>query len=296
MSRGVLLIALGHPMYGQLAANLAMSIKFKCPNLPIHLVWADHALTHLTEEKLKFFDTMEECPHEMYHRSEEGGDKKAYIKAKVYMYNLSPFKETIFLDVDTIMCPTHTLNDAFDRLKDLDFTMENRSRVDLSKVAQHDTYLWASIKDIQDIYGFNDGYLYQLHSEFVYFKRNKKVGEFFKEAQKIFDDPKIPMKHVFNGDIPDEVCFAIAMIKKNFYPHACPYVPLYWFLSDRGKGSSIKYVHDNYYGYSIGGNRTPDHVLRIYNQMARAYASRMNVQHPYRPLRKNQVMAERKHM
>jgi hypothetical protein len=294
-NRGILLIALGNPYYGQLAANLAASIKYTTHGrLPIHLVWADDALNHLTPQKMELFDEVQECPHEMYHRKD---GKRVYVKAKTHIYDLSKFDETIFLDVDVIMLSRKTLEQAFDDLKDLDFTMECRSRINIGKDEFVDDYLWANAHDIKRAYGFKDGFLYGLHSEFIYFKKCEKVARYFETVKEVFAHPKVKMKHVFDGDIPDEFAFAIAMIQHRMYPHQCPYRPLYWYLTDaKTLGTSKQKMLENHYGYSVGGNATPSPVRKTYNQLASAYSLKLGVQYPFKIVQKRQVLYSRKSM
>jgi hypothetical protein len=288
-TKGVLLIALGNPMYGQLAANLAASLKINSPELPVHLVWGGLALSHLTPEKLSLFGSMAECPVSLYHRN----GVPSYVKPKLFMFELSPFDETIFLDVDTIIAPKKKFTNLFTELVDVDFTFENRSRVNLAEIRDSDTYLWGSIDDIKKAYKLNEGYLYGLHSEFVYFKRNAKMRAFFSTAQSVFENPKVKVK-TFGQDIPDEFGFAIAMLKHKMYPHQCPYVPFYWQLTDNKKGISLSYVIDNFYGYSVGGNNPPRNVRQNYDQMAGAYFRILGLKYPYKLQPKKQVLAERK--
>jgi len=292
--RGIILIALGAPYYGQLAANLAASIQFTCGGrMPIHLVWAENALAHLTQQKLGLFTTMQECPHEYYHR----GAKTVYVKAKTHLYDLSPFDKTIFLDVDSIMLGRNTLEQAFENLKHLDFTMENRSRLNLAQPNITDDYLWANVSDVKRVFSSGDGFLYGLHSEFIYWKKCEKLAEYFETVKEVFKDPQIPMKHVFDGDIPDEFPFAMAMIKHRMYPHECPYRPLYWYLTDAKKiGSSKEMIVHNHIGYSVGGNATPPPVRKFYDRLAAAYFKKLKLQYPYKIKQKRQELASRKAM
>ena len=292
-NRGVLLVALGAPYYGNLACNLAASIKATSPEIPVALVWSDDSLNHLNEQKRGVFDTLIECPREMYHRK---NGKRVFVKAKTHIFDLSPFDETIFIDADVIMCPRITLTQMFEQLKNLDFTMENRSRVDLANIRKTDVYLWAEINDIVREYGFKSGFLYGLHSEFIYFKKTERVAKYFDDVKKVFNDPRVKMKHVFDGDIPDEFAFAIAMIQNNIYPHETPFVPLYWFLTDKNKGSSLEFVLSNYCGYSVGGNATPESVRRNYDRLARSYFGKLNLQHPFPLIQKRRILSSRKSM
>ncbi len=292
MNKGVVLIALGSADYGQMAANLAASLKYNSPDLPVHLIWAENALSLLNDQKKALFTSMQECPYEYYHK----GDKTVYVKAKTHLYDLTPFKHTIFLDVDTILLPVKKFSDLFNQFKDIDFTMENRGRVDMAQLNKVSDYLWAEPKLIKAGYGFDQGFLYGLHSEFIYFRKCRKMQKFFTSVKRYFEKPKIKLKHVFDGDVPDEFGFALAMLEHKIYPHACPYIPLYWYLTDKKKGSSMSYVINNYYGYSIGGNRIPEQVQRNYNKTAQAVFQRLGLTAPYKAKQKRSFLASRRTM
>ena len=73
------------------------------------------------EGEKKLFDQMHTMPEEYYITN---GIEK-YLKAKTHIYDLSPFDETIFLDVDMIWNPKKKPEDLFEELKNLNFTMCN---------------------------------------------------------------------------------------------------------------------------------------------------------------------------
>ena len=287
-TRGVILIALGNPFYGYLASNLAASISYTAKGLPIYLVTNPEAISMLTEAQRGLFSTIKICPEEYYKR----GEKVVYIKAKTHLYDLSPFDETIFLDVDTIMLSGKSLWNAFEDLKEIDFTMENRGRVNLAESSVSSSYLWAKVSDIKKEYKTQEGFLYGLHSEFIYWKKNARISAFFETVKNEFLKPKCEVVK-FDGDLPDEFAFAMAMLQHKLYPHQCPYKPLYWFLTDKALGSSLSYCLKNYYGYSVGGNATPENVRRIYDQLTAAYSQRLNLPKPFRLRQKRQILASR---
>ncbi len=292
-TRGILLIALGSPFYGHLAANLAASIKFTCPDLKIKLMWSENALDQLTDQKRGLFDIIEEAPKEDFHRD----GRKSYVKAKTRIFDYSPFDQTIFLDVDVIMLPKKTMNEAFDMLNKLklDFTMENRSRLNLAENHADNAYLWAKVSDIKREYKATSGFLYGLHSEFIFFKKNKRISDFFDTVKEEFENPKCEVR-VFDGDLPDEFGFAMAMIKHKIYPHECPFIPLYWYLTDNKLGTTLEFCSNNFFGYSVGGNQTPIVVRQRYDKLAKTYFQRMSLQHPFKIKQKRAVFASRAKM
>ena len=62
VKRGVVLIACGHPFYGNMAAHLAASIKFSSPDMPIALLHDASGIRHLNNEKLNLFDNKITAP------------------------------------------------------------------------------------------------------------------------------------------------------------------------------------------------------------------------------------------
>jgi hypothetical protein len=286
-TRGIILIALGSPYYGNLASNLAASIAYTAKGMPITLVATESAIAQLSPARRAVFSSIVICPPEYYNKD----GRTVYIKAKTHLYDMSPYDESIFLDVDTILLSGKSIAAAFDELSAQDFTMENRSRIDLASNAEQ-VYLWAKVADIKKGYKLSSGYLYGLHSEFIYWKRCPKMKAFFASVKKAFMQPKCEVVK-FDGDMPDEFAFAIAMLEHNIYPHACPYVPLYWYLTDRAKGTSLSYCMANYYGYSVGGNATPDAVRKVYDTLSKAYAQRLSIDAPYPLRQKRQVLTSR---
>ena len=124
--KGILLIALGHPIYGKMAAALAASIKATSQEIPIVLYCSEQSTSRLMEGEKKLFDQMLIMPEEYYITN----GVERFLKAKTFVYDLSPFDETIFLDVDMIWSPKKKPEDLFEELNNLDFTMCNEGYVD----------------------------------------------------------------------------------------------------------------------------------------------------------------------
>jgi hypothetical protein len=271
MSKGVLILAMGHPYYGEMAANLAMSLKFADKETKICLAWEGDAKNHLTPARLNLFDVIKEVPKEYILKD----GKKAYFKAKTYINKLTPFEETIFLDADMIWFGKRGVNVLFEQLKDLDFTIQNRDFIDFAEPIVNEKYsIWANVQEIKDTYKFTKGKYYSLHSEFIYFKKTKAVEAYFKDVQEIYENPKVKAT-VFAGDIADELAFTIAMCKHELYPHKTPFLPIYWAKAETS--ISINKAIENFFGYSMGGNVTNSTMTQKYDAMAKAYAYRLGL-------------------
>ena len=284
MSRGIVLIALGHPNYGELAANLAISLRNNDSTMPIHLIYSDGVLKELSEAHKSLFTNLELVPESCITKN----GKINYLKAKTFVYDLSPFHETIFIDVDTMWLQSKSIEQLFNELSDIDFTMQNRGVIDLENpVEKKEKYLWASIHDVQK--KFAKGFLYYLNSEFIYFKKTDKVKSLFEKAKEYYENPTIPTT-AFNGDVADEIAFGLAMIELGIYPHKINYVPVYWFLMEGNK--SIDKIKDDYYAYSVGGNRTAEDIRKKYNNLMKAYAYKLGLT-PFPIKQKRHYLPER---
>lgn len=297
MNKGILLIALGNPHYGRMAANLASSIRYMDKGMNIHLVHSEGSITHLTPEHKALFTSMSICPPEYY--TKDG--RIVYLKAKTYAYELSPFDETMLMDVDLILLGKKSMKQLFEELKQLDFTMQNRGYFDLS-VSQIDAgySMWCNIKEVKERYGTN-GKFYQLASEFIYFNRSTENKKYFDLVKEVFDNPKVEtvihnkgkkIADNFGGDLPDELAFDIASAVLKKYPHKENFVPVFWFAAD--KKADLSQLSKNYYGYSIGGNSLPVPVMQKYTGLCRYYAKQLGLPFHYSVQSKRQWLPERK--
>lgn len=286
---GILILALGHPYYGQMAANLAASIKFHDKNVKITVAYHGRALHHLTPDKLKLFDTLRLVPDAYVTKA----GKVAYFKAKTFLYNLSPYDNTLYLDADMLWM-RKDIGNVFKELSSLDFTITNRGSVELAKTNGAKSYQWANVGDIKKGHNLRGGKLYNLHSELIWFKKCDKMKVFFETVQQIYDEPKVKSV-AFAGDIADELAFAIAMIKCGVKPHAVPFSPGYWYLLDAKKGTTIAYIQkNNYWFFSAGGNAGNEFVRNRYNILSRAYARETGIIHPWKLQPKRSWLPERR--
>ena len=287
-SRGILLVALGAPEYGDMAANLAASIRYNDKDVAIHLVHTAQSIAHFAPAHRALFTSFGECPTEYYTRAEEqeASDVNSpppttrpqspvleYIKAKTHLYDLTPFEETLFLDVDMYILPHTRMSDVIDGLSAVcEYTIKNRGYQNLSGTYTH----WFNV-DLARKHFKTKGRFYQSQSEFIFFKKTKKNAAFFKKVRQIFDTRPIPCDD-FRGSASDEYAYNIAMAVTETYPHAERYIPIYWYFLD-GHTDWNKSITKNYIGFSLGGDLVPGWLaakVRVYKQF---YKESMNL--PY---------------
>lgn len=264
-SKGIVLIALGGAEYLKMAFNLAVSIK-SVENIPITLVQNNGlAEAYLNETQRKFFNQIIECPAEYYAASDA-------IKAKVHLYDLSPYDCTLFLDSDMAWNPYKKPSEVFTELEGTGITFKNTGYYSVPEGKAYDnpkyTY-WFAMAEMLAAYKVKAENIYQIQSEFFYFERSKQVRRFFADAVKVYSAPKVESKIPFaKRKITDEMAFIISMAINDIKPHKVNWVPTYWnFLSKDNAVQDPSIFTKNYYALSIGGVYTPRYVMQFYTSI-----------------------------
>lgn len=257
--QGIVILALGHYIYGRFAVNLAVGLKRVQPEIKIALVHNGSSIVDLDESQKFLFDYKIRCPYEYSF----AGTDTCYVKPKLYLDKLSPFQETLFLDADIVWSPYKKPQQVFDEYKNLNFTMANRGSNKIN--AGHSD--WVDLNLMKENFGIDQWI--DLSSEWIYFKQSQKTTELFELARQFYEDEKLICKQ-FAGGKPDEPAFCLAMLKLNMLPHIMPYYPNYWEPIHRHKPEQD--ILNNYYGISLGGKFISDRVKRIADNLVKHYA------------------------
>ena len=285
MKKGILLIAVGHANYLKMAINLMAGIKLNDPTMQIALA-SDLPLTPWIIEK-KLADVIINVPEEYY--TTDG--KREWIKVKTRMYDLSPFAETIFLDVDMLWLHKRKPAELFAQLQGLDFTISNTGVAGSS--------VWADINEVKKAYKITDQPYYNFHSEFVYFRKCAAVKKYFNKVKEVYDKPKVKGTNFGGARIADELAFQIASMLLGVYPHADNYLPTYWWGRDKNGKEKHQFVYqlaEKYYAYSIGGNALPTNVATNYNNLVKFFFQRYGLPNPWLVQNKKSFIPERKNI
>lgn len=284
VKRGIVIIAAGNQMYGQMAMNAAMGIKTGDMTAHITLLKRGPGVLNGLEPYMSIFDNVVDIPDECVTRN----GLESLLRAKVCLYDLSPYEETIYIDADVITFPMKKITALFDELDGIDFTMGNRGKTDLSTDPR---LIWSKPDEMRKVFG--DVTIYNLSSEFMYFKKTDRVREFFEIAKTAFDEPGV-IYNRFAGTVPDELAFQIAMIKSDVAPHRLPFLPFYWEPYEKKNRVLSDLYKLPYYGYSIGGARLNPQQKNAYDTLAKVYARGFGLKFPLLSKSKNGVLPSRK--
>lgn len=270
--KGIILIATTHPYYGRMAYNLCMTIKATGTKVPVHLFWSGTALNHLSEDQRCLFDGLHEITQQAF-------------AAKLHLYELSPFDETLYLDVDTAWLPKYKPEDLMNIDADYASITEGTNQDPHPKY-----YFWADWNEIKEVYGIQQ--IYQWRSEVVYFKKTERVARMFQVAQEVYAAPRLKTLHRFGEHIPDELAFNIACAKIGIEPHIYKWQPSYWPRL-HGDGKTLDTVYYNYYLLSCGSNASSGYTRRIYDRTVAAAAYKLGKRHTFPLFDKKEFIKER---
>lgn len=277
---GVLLIAMGHENYLRMAVNLAASLKVSDSSVQIHLAH-DGGLYNLPDNERALFDSEVIPADTAWHTS----GQPDYIKPKTRMYDLSPFEKTLFLDVDMVWMTGRPVSELLAELDGTEFAIMNEGPKDYC--------YWADPGELREMVG-GEHPMYIYYSELVYFEKGQKTKDYFKRVQKNFDKPKPGTKTFAGSAMPDELAFIMASMQTGILPHKDNWLPVYWHFRDKKHRHLQPYqLSSMFYGYSIGGNVTPEYAKAHYNNLVSHYAKVMGISRPYQVRDKKSYIAER---
>ena len=268
VNKGVCIITAGSPYYGGWALNLAMGLKHTDEKTNITLLNYGLGNNHI-KPYLHIFDNVIDIPKEMILRN----GFESMIRSKLFLHDLSPYEETIFIDADVIWFPFKPISQLFDELQGLDFIIGCRS---FSELDSKPRLVWSKAEDLKQ---FGDK-CYNLSSEFIYFRKSDKNDKFFDLCKSIFDNPPINYTR-FDGGVPDELAFQIAMMMTDIKPHKVPFLPFYWESYEKKMKKVPEIYNTEYYGYSIGGAAINSHQKLIYDNLVRFYSSKFGIKNPF---------------
>lgn len=286
---GILLLALGHPYYGRMAYNLAISIKAADRNTHITLVYTPGAITHINQRNLFVFDNKFEVS--------EGCNPFGF---KLTLDELTPYKRTLYIDADTLWVNKQGPALLFEQLKGIPFTgitegvfdYDDPAKSDLNKIYP----TWADPEEISNVFDLY-GKMYQWRGEFIYFEKGIESEELFARMRAVYSRAgELKTMKLFAESVPDELAINIAANQCGVVPHQYKWKPTYWDRLHGGNMADIGDLQANYYVISCGSNAGSGALKRMYDRICAACASRLGLQHVFPLVNKKEMMLNRQLM
>lgn len=292
MKYGVVIIALGYPLYGNAAFNLALSLKHTSPDVPIALVFEPNSISKLTKRELTYFDHFIELPESFY--TVDG--KKQYQRAKLCVNLVTNHKDigwdyTIYMDADN-MWFDKPVTWLFGQLCKRDFYIgcNGNYNVATNKYTNTGYTYWAAKDDVKSVCRYHniEKSLPQTISGFLYFKNGPKADETFRKAREVYDDPKAPTITWANGK-PDEYCMNIALGQEDYTQEEA-----HIFYFDKINGSLREdAVKQRFWGFATGGNSVNSRLVHWFNQRVNYLCLMYKIETRHYHVDKKDVILER---
>jgi hypothetical protein len=276
LKQGIILLATGNPFYGRMAYNAVLSIKAIDKDFPIALISDTGALTHLSTTQREIFDI---------HIPADGLES---FGAKLHLDLLSPFEQTLYMDVDMAWFPKRSPRDLIRSLKEHDFASITEGHSDDPHPKY---YFWADLAEIRQVYPVDK--VYQWRSEVMYFTRSERVIAMFASAREIYANPGLNTIHRFGQHIPDELAINIATALHGIEPHEYKWTPAYWPRLHGESNGDLDGLYTKYYALSCGSNAVSPQTTRLYDRVIKAAAYKMGLQYLFPMINKKEVMKSR---
>ena len=267
MQVGVVIIALGHKLYGSFAFNMAVSLKASDPEVLIALLHDEAAVKHFTDDERRFFDKFVTVPPEDYMVN----GKPQYQRAKLCMHKRAPWDFNIYIDGDGAWFD-RPMSWLYGEVHQQDFTICSNGHWSREEgnTAPGYTY-WCDPAKMTNHYKLKHPVPMTI-GDFIAWRRSPLTDHIFETALTVYDDPTSP-NIPWGGGKPDEFCFNVACAHAGVLPRKRL---VFYFEKRDGRMSSEK-IYKQFWGLSTGGSRVPGWVVNIYNRIVNACCIRTGV-------------------
>lgn len=256
IAKGILLIATGHANYGNMAYNLACSIK-SVEDIQVAVIYDGVSLSHLTATQRTIFNKMIHVPD----------DYRTGFGLKLHLDQLTPFDHTLFLDVDMLWLgrkPSELMDSCEGQFKII--TEGDSDKPNLKY------YFWADPEDIKKQYGVEK--IYQTRSEVIYFEKGCRV---FEKARELTPELKLTTIRRFGTFIPDELYFNIAIALLGI--EVTGFAPAYWSRLNNEVMPNLSVLYKDYFLLSFGSNAASPIMKRAYDNVMQVVSNKLRL--PY---------------
>jgi len=279
----IITMAIGKPVWGELALNLCLSIKANNPNQKVMLIHDDTAVSSIQPILSNCFDTLYTIGH-----SYKSCHNLAF-NLKTQLHSIATkacVDETRFLyiDADCIFTTSAYNHDWFKELDGQGFAAWNNGCYDFEskeRVGKGYTF-WFDVERI----GEKSGKIPQFNTSFIYFERFGIAKTIFQLAQQAMESSNYGEVQLYKGATPDEYCFNVACWEADFMPKEIPFKPIFFqFANDY---QNTFHVLHNYKIMGFAG----EHIfskwfVHLYNELSYYYREYFGLRpYDYKPKKK----------
>ncbi len=289
MNYGVVIIALGYPLYGNAAFNLALSLKAVSKDVKIAIVYENQSISELTEKELAYFDHWIELPESFYTIN----GSKQYQRSKLCLNlitNKLGWDYTFYLDADNLWL-NRPIEWLFGEICKRDFYIGYNGDYNCitNKYRGKGYTYWINgdIKQACRYHGIKK-IMPQTISGFVFFKNGPKADETFRKARAVYDDPHAPTI-TWAGGKPDEYCMNVALGQEDYTQEEA-----HIFYFDKINGTiKDEMIGINHWGFATGGNAVSPKLIHLFNRTVNVLCTVAGIPTRHYHIDKKDVIKER---
>lgn len=288
--RAIILLAAGHPMYGNWAYNLAISIHINAPKMPIILI-TDNDKRGISEinDLSEFYSIVnvyaDDCKDIV--------GMPDFIRAKTILYDVSKsyeeFDQFLFLDADTLILPGHYVSEFFDKCTGKFAISCNGSGL-LDEQKEYNTHWLKSSNVLKSYREFTNMRMYNVSSEVMVWKICDEMEEYWEAVKQFYDEPGVKFTK-FGFGTPDEMAHTLALMKCNMTLDTDSWQPMFWEKAMRKIPNMTTVM--NYIGFSCGGSQNKPDTMRFYNNTMQTYMNQRGIKHWWSMRNKRDFLPER---
>lgn len=256
---GVLIMGIRSRAYGEMAVNLANSLKAFCPDIPLCGI-SDGAIESV--DGYNIFDSIVSVPK-----------NSNPFELKTRLNELSPFSKTLWIDADSIFIGNPSA--LFDSLKGIEFACMEYKRHAFNSI---DGPIWATCEEIFNHYQLSRYSTYpEYNSSVMFWTKSVLNDQFFHAANFIYKSAPCKLLQDVGGFFPDEIAFGCASSLIGYYSEFERWQPAYlqWEVKSLPESEILK----NYCLLTRSGAREDQYIDRIYNSAAAKAAKKLNMKY-----------------
>ena len=259
-------------MYGDMALNLALSIRASSNSIPLILYYTPSAVEGIEELIGIAFNVCHELPN-----TDNPVEISFHTKLNILQLLPEGVDELLILDADTIILPGRRVKDWFEQLEKVDFTAYCNDNFDYAKKSRKRTDYTFWCDPMEAFYLFPipiDHKMPMINASFIYFKVCDRVKMLFDKALEIWNDSKNIVFQSFRDCKTEELCFNIACAVTGVMPHQITFRPI--FFQYQAEDYSMESIFHHYRALGLAGEIVHDpNILNLYNRCS-AYYRKLN--------------------
>ena len=244
--------------YGEMAVNLALSLKTLLPDLPISVISDGYA--EIVPGSRDLFDEFIPVPK----------DANPF-ETKSRMFDFSPYPRTLWLDADS--CILRDPSQMLAELKAVDFACMEYRRHAFDSIRNP---VWGTIGEIFCHYGLLETDVYpEYNSSVMYFNDCDENVKFFQAVNKAYNQKPCRLTQDVGGFFPDEVAYGVASARLAYYSELKYWQPAYlaWLSAHPGEAEIVK----QYPILTMSGGRRNNPTKGLYNSIVSEAGKKLGI-------------------